>query len=288
MSNIIHKRLLSIIFFIIVNCGFIPTKSLELKTKLVVYCVLSNFYECQFVFVDTITHINASEYKEFGKPVHLYSDVPGIRDAEVIITYNGESKILSGLTKSIAEYHRIYLPFLQGYYCDYFDKIDIYPGGRYILTVKYKDMEVSSETRMPEEFKKINIDLKDSLHISWEQNSDIHYYRYRLFKYYSNEPNMTGFYDYLGESISDETGNSFLSYDINYIENYFKSYKYYSDDITGRYIIMFGSYDKNLYEYRMNMTTNINGGFGLFGSIYIAEKEFEIVKNNGKYEVKVK
>jgi len=285
------KLIILIILFACCNCGLGPSIPAEFDTKLVVFSTLSNFYDFQFVFVDTVTHIDASEYKEFGMIENLANPVPGIKDAEVIITCNGESKRLTQITESIALDHKAWIFYTQGNYTDHDDKIDIIPGEKYILTVKYKDMEVTSETIIPENFTEITIELSDSLYISWEHSLNIPSYKYEFAKYGYIDIPLYGEYPHYGfyTEMQFSTSNNYLNFDFEDLENEFKNSKYVMYDsnyMTGKYRLRLAAYDKNLYEYADYLKNNIEGGLGIFGSVYIAEKEFEIIEKYGRYEIK--
>jgi len=291
-KNIGSKIIFLILIFVFIRCSINPSIPPNLKTKLVLYCVLSNNYKYQVVYVDTITHISTSFYKEFLKPISpdFSGEKPGISNAEVFIIYNNEVSKLNPFDESNIEYFEITpLKYYQGYYCDYNNRVNIKPGVRYDLFVKYKDMEVTSETVIPEKFDNINISLNDSLFINWKFCSPQILYHLELSKYcretfpYSDP--FEGFSIYLKK----ESYNNYISFGIEEIENRFKNSKYityFSDDLTGRYKIIMSSLDKNFYNFREKGSMNIKGGLGLFGSMYIVEKEFEIIENNGKYEIK--
>jgi len=269
-----------------------PSNPEKLKTKLVVHGMLSNHYDGHVIFVDTVTHIDASFFKEFLKPDISRSSrgMPGIKDAEVTITSKNESNLFSPLTEEIIDiYPSFRLNYYQGYYCDHYDKVKIEQGEKYILKVKYKDIEISAETIIPKKFDIIDIMLTDSLNISWENNNS-HIYKFILHKYCQITSSIGDTFNTFSSGRLNELEERKISFGIDEIEERFKNknYVYYfSEDITGKYKITIGADDINFYNYRKNGRMNIYGGIGLFGSLYILEKEFEIVENDGRYEVTI-
>ena len=243
-----------IIFLFLCSCtAELPAPS-DFNTKLVVYSILSNHYECQFVFVDTATHIDASMYKEFEEQEFIHS-LPGIKDAEVIISNGGESKVLSPVTQKIAEFYRIYPKYLQGYYCDYEDKIDIRLGEEYELSVRYRDYELSAKTIIPEHIDIQEFNVAGSLNMSWNSSLNSYCYRIELF-----ELSYDGY-----RSISVPSRTSVTNYTYNF-----------TNSEKGQFKVAIEACDENFYEYTKNRTMNVTGGLGLFGSLYIITKEFEI------------
>jgi len=271
-----------IIIITFCNCGFGPYVPDSVETKLVVLSTLSNYYNFQCVFVDTVTHIDASEYKEFGMIERNPNPVPGIKDAEVTITYNGISKTMTQITENIAIEHNVWVYYTQGNYVDYDDRIEIIPGKKYCITVKYKDMEVTSETVIPDNFQDISVELEyDSLNISWEHPLDVSYYKYDFAKWGYIDIPIYGEYPHYGfyKELGDNTVNKFLHFSVDDLIEEFENskYVYYSTKgMKGKYRFRIGAYDKNLYEYAKFFIQNIEGGLGFFGSAYITEKEFEL------------